>query len=332
MYQRRLAIVTALLLSAARGHAADQAIDAVKLVLKKTATKEALLFVSKDPDFLFPPVGSADDPASGSPGGALIDLFSANEGAASLAIPPGTGWTVKSGTTSAFKFANRQAPAGGTPVRAAVLKQGRLLKVVARAAGLPLAGAQGAVGIRIVTGTRRSCALFDAATVRRDEAGKFSAKGALATSLADCSDGSLGATTTTTTATTSTSTTQPQPCGLIPDPFEPMCGGACPPGETCTSEFNSQLAIDCVCQAIGVTPCFGSGYPQCGGSCTGGRQCQAFHLLPGETPELTSCACVDPLFPCSGGPGMCFGIGACPPGQVCIGMGPPTSSCGCGGP
>jgi hypothetical protein len=337
MNERKAAVAMALLSSllAGRAHAVDRPIDAVRLLLKKTPTKETVLFVSRDPNFLFPPVGSADDPATGTPGGVVVELFSVNEGAASLGVPAGAGWTVKEGNTDAFKFVNRQAPSGGSPVRLAILKEGRLLRVVAGATGLPLAGPQGAVGIRVVTGTRRSCALFDAATIRKDEAGRFLAKGAVASSLTDCADVSLGGTTTTTTsttATTSTSTTQPQPCGVIPDPYEPTCGGTCPPGETCTGELSGQLVPECKCNPVGVTACIGSGYPLCGGVCSEGRQCQAFHILPGATPEFSGCACVDTSSSCDHPAGSCFGVGVCPPGEVCNGMGPPTSACQCGSP
>jgi hypothetical protein len=268
----------------------------------------------------------------------IVDLFSANEGAASFAIPPGAGtpgWTFTPAGVPRFRFQNADAPAGPSAIRLVLLKQGRALKVIGRATGLPLAGAQGAVGVRIVTGTRRNCVLFDAATIKKDEAGRFVAKAALASSLAACSDASLGgpgSTTTSTTAPGTTTTTTLSSCQIIPDPFEPMCGGSCPVGEQCVTEFNPNISQGCACIAEGATPCLGSGYPACGGVCAGGRVCQAFHVLPGETPEVTSCACVDPGDPCADPPGTCFGIGACPPGSVCTGQGPPTSSCGCSPP
>ena len=49
----------------------DQPIDAEKLVLRRTGDGSALLFVSRDGAFLFPALGGVDDPAAGSPGGAL---------------------------------------------------------------------------------------------------------------------------------------------------------------------------------------------------------------------------------------------------------------------
>jgi hypothetical protein len=326
-----MAVALAWLAAATSAAAVDRPVDATKLVLKRTPTRETLTFVTRDPDFLFPAANSADDPAIGNPGGMRVDLFSVNEGSASLVAPPGAGkpgWLLKDSQIPQFRFQNADAPGGSSPVRLAILKQARVLKVDARLAGLPLAGPQGAVGIRIVTGTLRTCALFGPATIKRDEPGRFVARNALAASITDCSDVSLGGPT---PSTTTTSTTLPG-CQLIDDPFEPTCGGACPPGEQCVGGFDATISIECTCIPDDAVACLGSGYPTCGGVCSGGRVCQAFHVLPGEVPEISSCACVDPGNTCDDPPGTCFAVGVCPPGEVCQGLGPPTSACGCGPP
>ena len=49
----------------ARG--ADQPISAAKLLLIRSGSVEKLVFVSKDPAFLFPAVASQDDPGTGTP-------------------------------------------------------------------------------------------------------------------------------------------------------------------------------------------------------------------------------------------------------------------------
>jgi hypothetical protein len=331
MRLRETAVLVLLVSLRAAGSAAalDQPIDGAKLVLKRTPTRETLAFVSRDPGFLLPPPGGFDDPATGTPGGLVVELFSANEGSGAVSAPPGPGkpgWLVTPAPVAQFRFQNALAPGGISPIRLAVLKQGRVLKVSARVAGLPLAGPQGAVGIRIVTGTRRSCALFDAATIKRDEPGRFVGRNALAASIADCSDASLGGPPPTTTTTTLPG------CAIIPDPFEPMCGGACPAGEQCAGSFDATVQPECGCIPDDATACTGSGYPTCGGACTGGRVCQAFHILPGELPEIRSCACVDPGDTCDDPAGTCFAVGVCPPGQACTGQGPPTSACGCAAP
>jgi hypothetical protein len=188
-------VVTALVQVVATSHALDRPISGAKLLLKRShSAKEKLVFVSKDPAFLFPATGSLDDPASGSPGGALLEVFSKTEGPAALAIPPGPGkpgWRVKDARVDRYTFTNREAPLGNSLIRSATLESGATLKVVAREIGVPLMGAQGSVGIRITTGTLRNCALFDATTIRKDEPGVFMAKDAVAGALPDCSDASL---------------------------------------------------------------------------------------------------------------------------------------------
>jgi hypothetical protein len=332
MSPRRVAVAVVLvsLLVAESAAALDRPIAAAKLVLKRAPTRDTLAFVSRDPGFLFPPIGGADDPATGTPGGLSVELFSGTGETALLPAPGGLGkpgWLVASGPTSQFRFQNALAPGGVSVIRLALLKQGRVLKVTSRIVGLALAGPQGSVGIRITTGTRRSCALFDPATIKRDEAGRFVARNAVAAAIADCSNASLGGAPPTTTTTTST--TLP---GCSVDPFAPACVGVCPSGEQCVGGFGAGLGIECGCIPDDATPCLESGYPACGGACTGGRVCQAFHLLPGEGPEITSCACVDPGNTCDDPAGTCFEIGVCAPGQVCEVVAQPTSACGCGSP
>jgi len=190
----------------------DQPIGAIKLIIKIAASgKEKLVFVSKDPAFLFPPLGSDDDPANGSPGGAIIDLLTRDGGNATFTVPPGEspapGWKVKDGVVDLYKYINKDAPGGPVPIKVVVLKDTKVLKVVGKETGVPLAGTLGDVVVRITTGTTRNCARFDAATILKDEPGKFIAKGAVAASLADCASGPpTTSTSTTTSSSTSTST------------------------------------------------------------------------------------------------------------------------------
>jgi hypothetical protein len=48
-----------LVVSVATVRAIDQPVDAVKLAMKRSATAAKLVLVSRDPDFAFPPLGSA---------------------------------------------------------------------------------------------------------------------------------------------------------------------------------------------------------------------------------------------------------------------------------
>ncbi len=89
--------------------AADQPIAGTRLTLKRSGSGTKLVFVSKDPAFLFPTFGSGDDPSIG---GATVDVFSAAEGAAALGMPAGVGkpgWELKS-TSPSYRFTNKTAP------------------------------------------------------------------------------------------------------------------------------------------------------------------------------------------------------------------------------
>jgi hypothetical protein len=354
MQARRASLGTLLLALAVAlpAHAVDRPVDGTRLVLQRWGTGERLVFVSRDPTFLFPAPGGADDPAVGTPGGATVELFSAAEGGAVLAIPPGAGnpgWRVREGGWPLFRFTNREAPGGISPVKVAVLRSGRTLKVVARSVGLPLAGPQGAVGVRVTTGSLRSCALFDAGTVRRDQAGRFSARGAVAAALADCDDASLGAVYTCESgafpacggtcppdavcgptgsldgcACISSST----PCGGT----APVCNGSCPEGEQCAS-FAGYPLPSCGCIPEEESPC-GGPFPVCGGACPTGLGCNPVML-----PLDSFCTCT-PTGPCGGGGGECQPGLACaltPSGDICLPVlctaGPSYPTCGaaCGG-
>jgi hypothetical protein len=221
----RVAVVAAAIAALAGTiSAADQPIGAVQLVLQREAAgREKLLFVSKDPGFLFPAVGGPDDPGTGSPGGALLELFAGTGESAALSVPPGADWTARTGRRQAHRFTNRSSV-----VTSVVLKEGRLLKVRAHATGLALGATQGSVAVRMTTGSLRNCAYFDAPTIRRDQANRFVARGAVAGALADCSGGPFS-TTTSTTTTSTTTTTVAGVCGdgVVNQPSE-NCDGMDP--------------------------------------------------------------------------------------------------------
>jgi polyhydroxybutyrate depolymerase len=165
----------------------DQPINGTKLTLARAASgKQSAVFVSKSAATLFPAPGSANDPRTA---GATVDLLSANaqEGMASFALPAGHWSLNKAGTT--YKFLDKTAPDMTSAVKTAVIRAGKVVKVVSKAAGLPLAATEGAVGVRVRTGQLQSCARFGG-TIVKDETGKFLAKNAAAT-LSDCSDASL---------------------------------------------------------------------------------------------------------------------------------------------
>jgi hypothetical protein len=318
--------LVAVLVCASIGSAADHPIDGLRLVLKRSPTKSSLVFVTRDPTFLFPAIGGPDDPSTG---GATIEVFSPSEGSAAVQVPAGVGtpgWTVKSEGQPQYKFKNPDAPAGVSPVKLALLKSAKVLKVVSKDALLALSGAQGTVGIRITTGTLRNCALFDAPTIRKDETGVFSARNASAAVLTDCSDGSLLGGPPTGSCEASPfpdcsgtcsgdgacagglgscfCISPSSPCGDT----SPMCSGTCPDGEECVAYAANPLPA-CQCLPPGVTPCGDPGPPTCGGACPASDVCATIFTSPvfGGQP---ACACGQAA-PC--GPN---GI-QCPPGYGC---------------
>ena len=281
--------------------ALDRSIGAVKLSLTRSSSgAERLTFASRDANVLFPALGGADDPSGV---GATITLVSPLEPPVSLLIPQGVGspgWRLTDRTLDAYKFSNGAAPGGPSVVRRVTLREQRGLKIVAREVGLALAAAQGSVGIRITTGSLRSCALFDGSSIVVDKPGRFVARGAIATG-ADCGDFSLGAT---------------------------GCGdGDIGAGEECdgTNIDGGPFNIGCFppgssneCHFCGATACrypLGVEFPCCdssktcvvlgpnGGECRGPEDavCGNGAVEPGEQCEL-------PFFPCSDG-------GCFPPGD-----------------
>ncbi len=110
------------------GFAADRAISATKLTLKRSASgNETLTFVSKDPAYPYPLFGGADDPASGTPGGCRLELFTAGPTSATFDMPAGNGelgWTAKDrGTSGTFRFTNTSAPNGFSAMRRVSLRK-----------------------------------------------------------------------------------------------------------------------------------------------------------------------------------------------------------------
>jgi hypothetical protein len=209
-------LLLAAFLSPLSATALDQPISGKKLQLRRSSNgKEKLVFQSMDPAFPFPALGSADDPSIGTPGGLTVELFSQSDPSHPvLDAPVGVGkpgWQVVTGSNPSFKYRNSVAPAGPSPLKVIVLKRGKQMKVTGAAIGLGLATAQNSIAIRITTGSLRSCTVFGPSTIRRDQAGSFLATKALAPSIPDCSDASLGVpgTTTSTTAAPATTTSIP---------------------------------------------------------------------------------------------------------------------------
>lgn len=158
----------------------DEPVDAKRITIRRRAPGvERVVFVSPDPNVVGPAPGGSDDPRTA---GALLELFSANEGVASFNLPAGAEWTFLGGV---YRYRS------SGPVVSAFLRSGRL-KILTTSVGLPLAGPLGAVGVRFTTGERRICALSEGERVVRDQPGWFFGH-AVGIAIPDCSDESMGA-------------------------------------------------------------------------------------------------------------------------------------------
>jgi hypothetical protein len=352
-------VLSGFLASAALPAAAiDQPISGKRLVVQRTGTMEKLSFTSKDAAFLFPAVGSDDDPGTGSPGGALLEIISVTEPTVAFVVPPGVGtpgWQSTTGAIPTHRWKNPSAPGGPSAVKLVRLRQGKVLKVLSKQAGLALAAPTPRVGIRVTTGSLTNCALIVGASIRTNAAGKFVGVNAPAPALLDCSEASLrglpacgsatfpecagacGAGETCTIAGFSGChcVGPATPCGQS----NPTCGGTCPAGEECVSFGLAFPLNNCGCLPIGSTPCGSPGPPACGGDCPAGAGtgCGAIFSPPSLGGGVI-CDCVGPGQSCANGfawggapsegfPFQCYPIicsgtyptcgGACQAGGVC---------------
>ena len=306
-------------------------IDADRLAIKRSATREQLTFSTRDPSWTLPPPSSSDD----GPGMIRVELFSSAEpSGATLTIPelgsPSV-WHVSrssDGSVLGFRLRNPDAPNGAGDFGAALLRRTGKLRLIAPRSGLTLDAPQGRVGIRITLATGVLCALFHDDTVAVDRPGKFVGKHARAADIPDCDTETLGGTT---------------PCGATPGVFEcmgecpageecvvadpftptchcvgpaspcgetaPMCNGSCPDGSTCT-QTSAGTFTTCGCLAPGACEDY-STYATCGGTCAPGTACYPYSSQTGQFLSSAGCTCAAPA-PCSCGGGL-----ACPPGQIC---------------
>jgi hypothetical protein len=302
-------LVTAVLPAAA----IDQPIDGKRLVVQRVGATEKLSFSSKDPAFLFPAVGSGDDPGTGTPGGALVEILSSTEPTFAFVIPAGVGtpgWKSTTGATPSHRWKNPSAPGGPSPVKVARLRQGKALMLLSKQAGLALVAPTSRLAIRVTTGSLRNCALFEGSSIRKNEVERFVGVDAPAPSVPDCSDASL--------------------LGLptCASSGFPTCGGTCPSGETCLPDGFSS-----VCHCIGPTMPCGQTNPTCNGECPAGEACVSF----GFNPPFNGCGCIPAGGTPCGTPNAPTCGGACPSGTSCSGVFPPLAlgggvTCSCMGP
>lgn len=171
--------------------AGDQSVAATRLRLDRRTANQRLVLVLKDLDTVLPAPGSADDPRIN---GMRIVLFgnSIPGEVQELVVAPGRGWTQRPSRRLTYRYRNPGAASPASPVELANLRQGRGLKITARAAGLALWDTQVSIGVRIEMGATRLCTIFSGNdSVRRDEAGFFVARGGPNPNLTQCADEAL---------------------------------------------------------------------------------------------------------------------------------------------
>jgi hypothetical protein len=258
-----LLVLPCLLLAAGRESAlaADRELNGGKLDVRRHDGKEQFTFSSKDPAFLFPTIGSGDDPGTGSPGGALIEILSVVEPTVAFTVPTGVGkpgWAAKLGTVSRHTYTNTTAPSGPTPIKKMQMRQGKVLNLTSKQAGLAMAMATTRIAVRITVGTQRNCIVFAGPSITKNEPSRLKAQKSGATvppQVSDCTDASLLG--------------LPTGCGDT----APMCNGECPPDAECATLGGPGAFATCGCLPIGSTPCGDPGVPACGGICPNDENC-----------------------------------------------------------
>lgn len=221
--------------AAPAARAADQPIDANRLLLRTAASgQQRLVLIARDRNI------ALEVPAAA---GSTLELFSHATGEHAVlpfGPPEAGGWNAQSrgrrGPVLTFRVPGLRPKHRAVSTAAGVVKLAhrvdRHLELFGNATGLASDVAHTGIGVRLTVGETRLCALFDAPTVRRTRPGFFSAVRARASSLADCSDAALAgptatittttvATTSTTSTSTTTSSTTTTVAGfLVGNPFE----------------------------------------------------------------------------------------------------------------
>ena len=309
-------------------------IAAKLLRVKATPSGVEAVFVSTDPAWPFPAIGSADDPRLVT-SDILFEVYSAAQGVVRITVPnfpDNPNWKVKTKGLDSYDY--RSPVPRLFEIEHAKLVEGRRLRI-RTLLYFPIGARLGKVAVRVRTGSLWSCALFDEASIRRDD-GRFRAMNAPAPALADCEEATLWAAISpgcSTASGPSCDATCPdggicapddgsascrcvhptQPCGAT----DPICGGECGRGEQCYPIDDSiPGSINaCACAPVGAPPCGASGQSCDAGGCPEGLECD---FVPPARPQLDgSCGCIDPTATCGPGFGTCPGDLACvlfPPG------------------
>ena len=289
-----LGVVVGASLVVSHALAADIAVTGKKLIIvdkTTTASRAKVVYVSKDRTAGITK-GSGTDTSNID---AQFDFFYGSGSAmGSFVIPAGTnngtdGWKVNK--TSVAKYINKPAPAGPTGAKVAVIKPGKLLKIVGKNLGdspidIVTAGGPGAGTVETIftinndAETNRHCTSFPVCSFKVIAAGtgaKLVCKNGVGgtcpvpatttTSTVTTTSTSIATTSSTSSSTTtstssSTSTTAAPTCNdgiQNQDETDIDCGGSicptCGPGDGCLvgTDCDSSVCTGLVCQAASCT-------------------------------------------------------------------------------
>ncbi|HLK10367.1 MAG TPA: pepsin-like aspartic protease [Candidatus Binatia bacterium] len=197
----------------------------------RIAARRAVAFTARDPAISLDGI----DPTVS---GLTVELVNPNPGVAWSAVfdLPAGGWKAIGTPVRGYRYRDARLVHG--PVRAAVLKAGRLVAFTAAGGGVTFTlagGPQGSIGVNVDAGDTRYCALFGG-TVRKDTSRRFVARHAPAPSAC--------ATLTPTTTTTTSSTSTTLPTGLTNLPLAGCASAGYTAGVTLGGSQTFALVID----------------------------------------------------------------------------------------
>jgi hypothetical protein len=237
---RMLALAIVLALQAEVALAVDQLLPGRRLLIRDDGAVQRAAFVLSSP--IAPTPGGSDDPTA--VGGSVQITNPDTSETATFPLPAG-GWTnVGNG---AFRF---RAASG--PVKVALIRNGRIVRLAARASGISLNEAsQGRVGVQLVVGGQRYCAVF-AGSVRVDVPGRFVARRAPTPSACPGPNPTTTSSTSTTSTSSTTSSTASPLCGNLTIEAAEQCD---PPASDCGAGARCNPDCTCPCDPLDPSVC-----------------------------------------------------------------------------
>jgi GH35 family endo-1,4-beta-xylanase len=166
-----------------RGRGGDHPISGTELVLTRHVRNRTVVSLSSDdPGVVTPSPGSRNDPGSGDPGGATVELLRPEGAVRTISVPAGKGWLVAPGASTFWSGFSPRGPA----VRLQMW-EGRGLRLELRDRDLAPSDALDGMRIRITMGSLRICVDFGPETVALISPTRLVARAAPKSAGYDCS-------------------------------------------------------------------------------------------------------------------------------------------------